>query len=130
MTLRSWQRSSRPQDPHTPDRAALGTRTRMSHANHVTRSTAESLSASKVNAGRAKLSRHGKEKMLPDVWLLLLGLIQIFPQAECSDTRDDIIQTYFSCGYSYNLIICFLYFVHGISIFLRQLKRILRRLYL
>ena len=45
-----------------------------------------------------------------------------------ADTRDDIIRVYFSRGYTYSLIVCFLQFVHGISVSLRQLKRILRRL--
>ena len=42
--------------------------------------------------------------------------------------RDQLIAWYFSLGYSYKLIVCFLYFVHGISLSLRQLKRILKKL--
>ena len=45
-----------------------------------------------------------------------------------SDNREDLIEVYFSCGYPYRLIVCFLHFVHGITLSLRQLKRILRRL--
>ena len=47
-----------------------------------------------------------------------------------ADGRDLLIKCYFMLGYEYRLIICFLYFVHGISISLRQLKRTLRRLQL
>ena len=43
-------------------------------------------------------------------------------------SRDRLIQEYFYQGYPYQLILCFLYFVHGISLSLRQLKRILKRL--
>ena len=39
--------------------------------------------------------------------------------------RDDLIKLYFYEGYNYCLIICFLFFVHGISLSLRQLKKIL-----
>lgn len=42
--------------------------------------------------------------------------------------RDALIQHYFRLGYEYSLIICFLYFLHGITISLRHLKRTLRRL--
>ena len=56
-------------------------------------------------------------------------LLFLFPiPVGSSQTRDNIITRYFHCGFSYPLIICFLYFVHGISLSLRQLKRILRRL--
>ena len=37
--------------------------------------------------------------------------------------RDDLIKLYFYEGYNYRLIICFLFFVHGISLSLRHLKR-------
>ena len=43
-------------------------------------------------------------------------------------TREQLITAYFSEGYSYPLIICFLFFEHGISLSLRQLKMILARL--
>ena len=42
--------------------------------------------------------------------------------------RDDLIRQYFFEGYDYHLIICFLFFIHGITLSLRQLKRILRRM--
>lgn len=42
--------------------------------------------------------------------------------------RDLLIMEYFFSGFPYNLILCFLCFVHGISLSLRQLKRILRQL--
>jgi hypothetical protein len=42
--------------------------------------------------------------------------------------RDELIRYYFSLGYEYRLIVCFLHFKHGIGISLRQLKRVLRRL--
>ena len=45
-----------------------------------------------------------------------------------SDNREDLVEVYFSCGYPYRSIVCFLYFVHGITVSLRQLKQILRRL--
>ena len=35
-----------------------------------------------------------------------------------SDRRKDLIKLYFHCGYDYSLIVFFLHFVHGISIFL------------
>ena len=41
---------------------------------------------------------------------------------------DELIGWYFSLGYTYQVIICFLYYVHGICLSLRQLKRILKRL--
>ena len=40
--------------------------------------------------------------------------------------RDDLIKLNFYEGYNYRLIICFLFFVHGISLSLRHLKRILQ----
>ena len=43
-------------------------------------------------------------------------------------TRDALVEYYFHLGYDYGLILCFLHFLHGISISLRQLKRILRRI--
>ena len=42
--------------------------------------------------------------------------------------RDALIAWYFDLGYSYPLIICFLYYIHGINLGLRQPKRILKRL--
>ena len=48
------------------------------------------------------------------------------PQLSRGLSRDDLIKEYFFEGYEYRVIICFLYFVHGVSISLRQLKRVLR----
>ena len=45
-------------------------------------------------------------------------------------SRDDLIKWYFFEGYEYGLIVCFLYFVHGISLSVRQLKKILREMHL
>ena len=42
--------------------------------------------------------------------------------------RDEAISWYFSLGYSYKLIVCFLYYIDGVNLSLRQLKRILRYL--
>jgi len=42
--------------------------------------------------------------------------------------RHELITKYFFEGYEYSLIVCFLFFVHGISLSVRQLKRILRRM--
>ena len=41
-------------------------------------------------------------------------------------TRDGLIRHYFFEGFEYRLIACFLYFVHGINISVRQIKRVLR----
>ena len=41
-------------------------------------------------------------------------------------SREDLIKQYFFEGYEYCVIICFLYFVHGIRLSVRQLKMILR----
>lgn len=49
------------------------------------------------------------------------------PAGELQGTRDSLIQHYFWEGYTYRLILYFPYFIHGISLSLRQLKRILRR---
>lgn len=40
--------------------------------------------------------------------------------------RDEIIAWYFNLGYSYSLIVCFLYYVHGVSLSLRQFTDIHR----
>ena len=40
-------------------------------------------------------------------------------------TRDGLIRHYFFEGFEYRLIACFLYFVHGINISVRQIKRVL-----
>ena len=56
--------------------------------------------------------------------VIFLCLVQMTWGSE----RENLIAMYFSLGYSYNLIVCFLFFIHGISISLRQLKRILRQL--
>ena len=58
---------------------------------------------------------------------IVLSCCLIVPACAAS-TRDDIIRHYFSCGYTYSLIVCLLHFVHGVTLSLRQLKRILRRL--
>ena len=44
--------------------------------------------------------------------------------------RDDLIKWYFFEGYEYRVMVCFLYFVHGICLSVRQLKRILRGMHL
>ena len=41
-------------------------------------------------------------------------------------SREDLIKQYFFEGYEYCVIICFLYFVHGIRLSVRQLKMVLR----
>jgi hypothetical protein len=43
-------------------------------------------------------------------------------------SREDLIKQYFYEGYQYRAIVCFLYFVHGIRISHRQLKRVLNKL--
>ena len=43
-------------------------------------------------------------------------------------SRNELIRLYFYDGYCYQSIIYFLHFVHGITISLRHLQRILRRL--
>jgi len=40
--------------------------------------------------------------------------------------REVLIRRYFEEGYEYQIILCFLYWVHGISLSLRQLKRLLK----
>ena len=42
-------------------------------------------------------------------------------------SREQLIKLFFRQGYPYGLILCFLYYVHGYTLSLRQLKRILRR---
>ena len=42
--------------------------------------------------------------------------------------REELVHDYFRDGYEYKVILCFLYFVHGICLSLRQLKRILKQL--
>ena len=42
------------------------------------------------------------------------------PQLSRSLSRDDLIKEYFFEGYEYRVIICFLYFVHGVSISLQE----------
>ena len=58
--------------------------------------------------------------------ILLLSAVVVVeavvpPQLSRSLSRDDLIKEYFFEGYEYRVIICFLYFVHGVSISLRQL---------
>lgn len=43
-------------------------------------------------------------------------------------TRNELIKEYFRQGYEYNMIVMFLFCVHGVSISVRQLKRILRKM--
>ena len=45
-----------------------------------------------------------------------------------SPDRDDLIAWYFDLGYEYKLIVCFLWFIHGVRISLRHLSRIIRQL--
>lgn len=58
----------------------------------------------------------------------LTFLLLLLPSFTSSLSRDEVITLYFRCGYSYKLILCFLFALHGIYLSLRQLKRILRRL--
>ena len=58
-------------------------------------------------------------------WLRTLSLMES-PALYRGVGRDDLIKLYFYGGYNYRLIICFLFFVHGISLSLRHLKRILQ----
>ena len=44
-------------------------------------------------------------------------------------TRDEVIETYFNLGLSDQEIVLFLVSVHGICISVRQLKRILRHIF-
>ena len=63
--------------------------------------------------------------------LLFVCLIYFLAFPLCvlgESTTDVLIYCYFRLGYEYRLILCFLYFIHGITLSLRQLKRILRRL--
>lgn len=60
--------------------------------------------------------------------LVAFLFIVVLPSLTNSLSRDEIITSYFRCGYSYKLILCFLFGLHGIHLSLRQLKRILRRL--
>ena len=57
------------------------------------------------------------------VAMVLAGVLG--PASAFEYERDGLIIYYFSLGYSYRLIVCFLFFVHGILLSLRQLKRIL-----
>ncbi len=40
--------------------------------------------------------------------------------------RNDLVVFYFAQGFEYKAILCFLHFVHGIILSLRQLKRVLK----
>ena len=66
--------------------------------------------------------------------LLLLGLfnvgLSVPPRSSTRASRHitDLIVRYFRDGYSYRLILTWLGLVHGISISLATLKRVLRRL--
>ena len=61
--------------------------------------------------------------------MILLVILALLAFPPCVfGTRDALVEHYFHLGYDYRLILCFLHFLHGISISLRQLKRILRRL--
>ena len=60
--------------------------------------------------------------------MLLCLLVLTLPSLVATSQRDEIIEYYFHCGYSYKVILCLLFGIHGIVICLRQLKRILRRL--
>ena len=57
------------------------------------------------------------------VAMVLAGVLG--PASAFEYERDGLIIYYFSLGYSYRLIVCFLFFVHGILLSLWQLKRIL-----
>ena len=60
--------------------------------------------------------------------LLFTAVLLVLLSSYAHASRDSLIQDYFRQGYPYKLILCFLHFVHGISLSLRQLKQILRRL--
>ena len=45
-------------------------------------------------------------------------------------SRNELIKLYFYEGYEYSLIVCFLHFVHGINISIRQLKCVLKSCHL
>ena len=59
------------------------------------------------------------------VCVTMVLLAGVLGPACAFEERDGLIIYYFSLGYSYRLIVCFLFFVHGILLSLRQLKRIL-----
>lgn len=64
--------------------------------------------------------------------ILLTGvcLLQLIPSVCCINeiVRNQLITHYFHLGYKYSEIIGFMFCVHGISLSLRNLKRILRKL--
>ena len=62
--------------------------------------------------------------------VVLVSGITYIPFVECVQPveRDRLIQEYFERGYSYRLILCFLFAIHGVNTSLRTLKRHLQRL--
>ena len=74
------------------------------------------------------------------VSLILDHVIVVFKHhahsfVSCSDSRlrlsrNELIKLYFYEGYEYSLIVCFLHFVHVISISIPQLKRVLKSYHL
>ena len=75
------------------------------------------------------MARLSSVKMVARIAVLLLVLFLTLRSVLADRSlRDSLISEYFFLGYPYKLILCFLSFVHGISLSLRQLKRILRQL--
>ena len=58
------------------------------------------------------------------LWRLRMRSIHYYTiDSTMANSREDLIKLYFYEGYQYRAIVCFLYFVHGIRLSLRQLKR-------
>ena len=53
-------------------------------------------------------------------------MASLSPALSPGPSREDLIKMYFFEGYEYRVIACFLYFKHGITLSVRQLKRLLR----
>ena len=85
-------------------------------------------SSNRVNSVRARVAA-----LVSFVLDRFYGRIKdrIYFFSSCSDSRlklyrYKLIKLYFYEGYEYSLIVCFLYFVHGISTSIRQLKGVLK----
>ena len=50
------------------------------------------------------------------------------PAEDICASRETLIRRYFEEGFEYRIILCFLYWIHGIVLSLRHLKRLLRRM--
>ncbi len=59
---------------------------------------------------------------------IIASILLLSERGNCILTRNELVESYFHRGYEYWAIICFLYFLHGIKLSLRQLKRILKML--